>query len=88
MEAQGEAIVSASTTPRGSQCLCRECLQLFRSERPFNRHRVGEYEPDTRRCLTEIELRAKGYVQNSAGVWAFAPRKFGAGRRRQLEKAA
>jgi hypothetical protein len=70
--------MSATTvTPRTSQCLCRLCGQVFRSERPFKRHRVGEYEPNTRRCLTAAELQTRGYVQNARGVWQFALRKFG-----------
>jgi hypothetical protein len=76
---------AATVTPRGSQCLCRGCGKVFRSERPFARHFTGDYGPNTRRCLTAAELMAKGYVDGARG-WQFAPRPFGA--RPRLKAAA
>jgi alpha-D-ribose 1-methylphosphonate 5-triphosphate synthase subunit PhnL len=62
----------AVTVPKGSfgcnQCgrrwfglsegHCTVCHTNFSSDKSFDLHRVGEYEPDTRRCLTEKEMHA------------------------------
>jgi len=47
---------------------CRTCGRDFSGDRMFDRHRVGSYEhdwsmdhPDSRRCLTDQEMREKGW---------------------------
>jgi hypothetical protein len=46
---------------------CAVCHLTFGSARGFDDHRVGGDE--TRRCLTERELRAKKYGPNERGAW-------------------
>lgn len=45
---------------RGKQCQCRGCNQYFRSVTAFEKHRVGTFRPNTRRCLTVAEMQASG----------------------------
>ncbi len=40
---------------------CPTCLEPFQSQRLFDEHRVGRYEPHERRCLTPDEMTAKGW---------------------------
>ncbi len=55
--------------PVGSpKCLCRSCGLYWTSEAAFAAHRVGEYGIN-RRCLTQDELRAKGFAPNEGGYW-------------------
>lgn len=54
--------------PGSPRCLCRSCGLYFTSDNAFAAHRVGDYGID-RRCLTEDELRAKGFEPNEAGYW-------------------
>ncbi len=37
---------------------CSACDLKFASDGSFDRHRVGAFEPDTRRCLSTLELQA------------------------------
>ena len=46
-----------------------ECHQTFTGNTSGDKHRVGEFAPDTRRCLTAAEMRAKGMAQNARGQW-------------------
>jgi len=62
---------------------CCACGQLFTSDSPFRKHRVGLYgEPiydskkqvdgytkHTRTCLTEVEMLEKGMMKNEKGLW-------------------
>lgn len=48
---------------------CAKCTAVFTTVRAFDLHRVGTYEPPTRRCLNEAQMRAKGMTQNSKGWW-------------------
>lgn len=52
---------------------CSACGLVFRSESSFDAHRVGAFEkpgqPNTRHCLTVLELEARGYLPRE-GVWA------------------
>jgi hypothetical protein len=40
---------------------CSVCGEPFQSQGLFDKHRVGKYDPDERRCLTPEEMRAKGW---------------------------
>lgn len=63
------------TTPKlnGDRCRCAGCGLLFTSGSAFAAHRRGAFapvnRPDTRRCLTEAELRAAGWLPNARGYW-------------------
>jgi len=62
-------------TPRlkGKRCVCNGCGLLFNSEAAFNKHRVGPFaaitEANTRRCLSQAEMRSTGMTTNDAGFW-------------------
>ena len=51
-----------------SRCGCATCGELFKSVDAFDKHRVGTYIPDTRRCRGEDELTALGFVKKD-NVW-------------------
>jgi hypothetical protein len=53
----------------GRRCRCAVCGQHFNSGSVFDLHRVGEYRPGGRRCLSEAEMIAKRYSKNAAGFW-------------------
>ena len=57
----------------GSRCLCNECGLVLKGERNFDRHRTGRFEGDggenTRRCLSEFEMRQRGMEPDKYGVW-------------------
>jgi hypothetical protein len=57
----------------GDRSRCPACGLLFTSSHAFGKHRVGAYaplnKPDTRRCLTEAELRERGWSPNECGFW-------------------
>lgn len=47
---------------------CTVCHESFRSDHLFDRHRVGRHEPaGQRRCLTETEMQARGWVRRDHG---------------------
>lgn len=52
---------------------CPACHKLFGSDSAFERHLTGTAGKPGRRCLTEVELRKKGYVtverRANAPVW-------------------
>ena len=48
---------------------CAACHQTFTGTTSGDRHRVGAFWPDERRCLTPEEMRAKGMEQNARGHW-------------------
>jgi hypothetical protein len=55
---------------------CSACGADFTSVRLFDGHRIGvhEYEssperPDGRRCLTLLEMQAKGWEKDARGRW-------------------
>ena len=50
--------------------LCAVCKRDFASVRAFDRHRIGSYQGG-RRCLSEDELRVRGFVQNAYARWTF-----------------
>ena len=55
----------------GARCRCPKCGEHFNSTGMFDRHRIGSFANHAadRRCLTPDEMRAKGYLTNSAGYW-------------------
>lgn len=56
------------THRQGSErCECAECGKWFNGLTGFDAHRDGPYDGD-RRCLTNRQLEAKGYVERD-GVW-------------------
>lgn len=58
----------------GDRCRCSACGEHFNSSSTFARHRVGKYQPHTRRCLTVAEMGAKGWLYNAAGFWITSKR--------------
>ena len=48
---------------------CPSCGKTFISLEAFDAHRTGRFRNNTRRCLTEQEMRAAGMAQNSKGWW-------------------
>jgi hypothetical protein len=56
--------------------LCSACGADFTSVELFDRHRVGVHErdhslerPDGRRCLSLLEMQAKGWQKDLRGRW-------------------
>lgn len=52
-----------------AKSVCSACKETFSSVSSFDSHRVGKYEPMTRRCLTRDEMLAKNMVLNERGMW-------------------
>jgi hypothetical protein len=60
---------------QGGACRCEGCGERFCGLTAFDMHRVGSYavgrrKPCTRRCLSAVEMRAKGMEQTVRGAWA------------------
>lgn len=69
----------------GGGCVCEACGKRFKSVRTFDDHRTGDYErrlppvgsragkvyqKNTRRCLTDGEMRAIGlHLNETTGCW-------------------
>lgn len=53
---------------RGGRNQCRGCDEYFNSNKAFEFHRVGKHGID-RRCLSPVEMTAKGMFRNSQGFW-------------------
>lgn len=47
---------------------CTECHQTLSGQTLGDAHRTGDHHPDTRRCLAEAEMLAKGW-RLVDGVW-------------------
>lgn len=58
----------------GDKNQCPTCHHYFNSSLAFGRHRVGEFNPNSRRCLTPEEMRAKGMSISNSGFWITAAR--------------
>jgi len=56
---------------RGDRCKCANCGHYFNSTSAFDKHRVGKYMPDSRRCLSITEMFEK-MVINGKGYWITA----------------
>jgi hypothetical protein len=59
--------------------LCVACGEDFGSTTAFDAHRVGQHaysfapeHPGGRRCLTPVEMRAKGFKKNTRGRWSLS----------------
>jgi hypothetical protein len=48
---------------------CPTCFEVFNSTYAFDKHRVGSFEKNTRRCLTEDEMKAIGMATNKKDRW-------------------
>lgn len=53
-------------------CECPTCGRFFSTTANFDRHRIGAFDDDSRRCLSPAEMTAKGLVEKS-GVWKQNP---------------
>lgn len=50
--------------PLGSEmCECPTCHLFFSTTRNFDRHQIGPYHDNSRRCLTPQEMEAKGMFE-------------------------
>lgn len=49
---------------------CTGCGLYFRGLAAFDKHRVGSYQPMTRRCMTASEMLQSGLVLKN-DVWGF-----------------
>jgi len=54
---------------RGDRNQCAACEEYFNSTHAFTKHRVGSFEPDTRRCLTVAEMEAKTFSKTQDDFW-------------------
>lgn len=48
------------------------CCRSFRSGRDGDDHRIGDFNDGSRRCMTDDELRERGWVQEPDGYWISA----------------
>jgi len=54
---------------RGDRNQCAACEEYFNSTHAFTKHRVGSFEPDTRRCLTAAEMEAMKFGKTKDDFW-------------------
>jgi len=52
----------------GRRNQCQGCKEYFNSDRPFDKHRIGEHGVN-RRCRTPEEMIALGMSLNKDGFW-------------------
>ena len=48
---------------------CPVCGALFTTDRVFDKHRVGSYAQNERRCLDAVGMTAKGMFLGDDGFW-------------------
>lgn len=48
---------------------CPVCCETFTGTKAGDRHRVGDHNDGTRRCLTAVEMLGAGLVQNDREFW-------------------
>jgi len=67
--AEGFEMIALRLT--GSRCRCSACGEAFNSTSVFDRHRVGGWQGRgaDRRCLSQSEMRARGWDRNAHGFW-------------------
>jgi len=53
----------------GNRNQCRGCGEYFNSNGAFDHHRIGQYSPKERRCMTVDEMLADGMSKNDGGFW-------------------
>ena len=62
---------------------CAACHETFTGTSAGDKHRTGEHHlsvgPYRRRCLTPVEMAAKGMTRNSRGHWSTGGGFWGAG---------
>jgi hypothetical protein len=54
----------------GQRNECPSCGLYFNSNAAFEKHREGKYTPNTRHCLSEEQMVAKGMKKRTDGFWA------------------
>jgi hypothetical protein len=59
----------------GDRNQCQGCKEFFNSTYAFDKHRHGTHGLD-RRCLTSIEMKAKGMSTKADGFWITAEMPF------------
>lgn len=52
----------------GQRNQCQGCKKYFNSNTAFEKHRTGIYG-ESRRCMTEEEMLAKGMILNKYSFW-------------------
>ena len=52
-----------------ARCECTACGRLFGSLSAFDRHRVGKYRDQSRRCMTEAEMAISHLASDARGVY-------------------
>lgn len=50
---------------------CSGCSHDFTSLSAFDKHRVGSFTRNTRRCMTEAEMLAHGLERRASGKWGY-----------------
>ena len=55
--------------PGSRRCICAACNESFNSVLAFEKHRTGDHQKDTRRCLSVGEMYEKGMRENDEGYW-------------------
>jgi hypothetical protein len=69
-----------------SFCKCSACGEYFKSERAFERHRIGEFGPNgDRGCAPAARLPELG-LNHKRGSWHLLRRMFSTDRRRELDE--
>ena len=63
-----DAILTRKTL-RGDRNQCGACGQYFNSSHAFDKHRVGEHQNNKRRCLSIMDMTAKGMFVGDDGFW-------------------
>ena len=53
----------------GDRNQCQGCKEYFNSTHAFDKHRTGDHEKHTRRCLLPHEMTAKGMFVGGDGFW-------------------
>ena len=53
----------------GDRNQCQGCREYFNSTHAFDKHRTGEHEGNKRRCLSTLEMTAKGMFVGGDGFW-------------------
>lgn len=53
----------------GDRNQCPTCGEYFSTTKAFERHRVGNFDKKTRRCLSVSEIRAYPMRKDSKGFW-------------------
>lgn len=48
---------------------CSGCNRVFAGIVAFDAHRIGSFTQKQRRCLTPVEMSARGLTRNEKGWW-------------------